>query len=388
MPESTTTYLDHNATTPLRPEVLEAMLPYLTEMGGNPSSIHQAGQAARAGLDLARARIARLLSCEPEEVHFTSGGTEADNWAIKGVMARTVGSGGRIVTTSIEHHAVWHTCEYLEQRGYDVVYIPVDGTGVVDVADVVRAMDGGDSALVSVMHGNNETGAIQPLAEIGRAARERGIPFHTDAVQSFGKLPVHPEELSADLISVSAHKINGPKGTGALYIRSGTPIEAQSHGGDHEGGLRAGTENVAGIVGFGMAAQLRERELDSEDGRMCALRDRLENATLDSIDEVTVNGHPVERLSNTSNLSFRGVEAEAVVIGLDLEGIAVSSGSACTAGTTEPSHVLRAMGLEPRLAASSVRFSLGWGTTEEDVDRVSEVLPAIVERLRRLSPAL
>ena len=384
-------YLDHNATTPMRPEVLQAMLPFFTEMSGNPSSIHGAGQAARAAVEEARGRVATALGCAPEEVHFTSGGTEADNWAIKGVVAAAANTGtlrkgqrARIVTSAIEHHAVSHTCEYLAERaGAEVVYVPVDGCGRVDVESVAAVLDE-RTILVSIMHGNNETGTMQPVAAIGALTKERGIPFHVDAVQSLGRTPVLVDELQADLVSVSAHKVNGPKGTGALYIRSGTSIEPLAHGGDHEGGLRAGTENVAGIVGFGKAVELR-REPAAEMERLRRLRDRLEAGVAETVESTAVNGHPQPRLANTSNISFRGVEAEAIIVGLDLEGIAVSSGSACTAGTTAPSHVLLAMGLEPRLAASSVRFSLGWGNTAEEVERLLELLPPIVERLRKIS---
>ena len=375
-------YFDHNATTPLRPEVLEAMLPYLTAHTGNASSMHGAGQEARAGIERARQTIAGALGCGADEVYFTGGGTEADNWSVKGVFARR--RSRRIVTTRIEHHAVWHTCEYLESRGCEVVYLPVDECGVVDPDDVRAALDD-DTALVSVMHANNETGSMQPIAEIGRLTRERGVLLHVDAVQSFGKVPFDVDAWNADLVSLSAHKINGPKGTGALYIREGVEIEALVHGGGHEREMRAGTENVAGIVGFGRAAQLRLEEGAALEEQVGELRDRLERGLFEVLEDIKVNGHPLARLANTSNISFRAVEAEAVVLGLDLEGIAVGSGSACTSGGTEPSHVLLAMGVEPRLAAGAVRFSLGWGNTAAEVDRVLEVLPGIVGRLREMS---
>ena len=387
MPQTADIYFDHNATTPLRPDVLDEMLPYLQRISGNPSSLHSAGQEAKAGVDDARERIAHLLGCDgAEEIRFTSGGTEADNWAVKGVAARA-GRQGRIVTSAIEHHAVWHSCRHLGERGYDVVYVPVDGRGVVDVDAVISAIDGGDTILVSIMHANNETGVVQPAAEIGRATQARGIPFHVDAVQSFGKIAVRADALNADLISISAHKINGPKGVGALYVRSDAAIEALSHGGEHEGGLRAGTENVAGIVGFGAAAAIRSREMVADGERLEVLRSTFERNTISSIDDVTVNGGVVERLPNTSSLTLIGVEAEAVIVGLDLRGVAVSSGSACASGSAEPSHVLTAMGLEPRQAASSVRFSFGWGNTIEEVERLGDILPGVVEKLRRLSTA-
>ena len=385
-------YLDHNATTPIRPEVLETMLPCFGELSGNPSSIHGAGQAARAAIDRARGAVAAALGSAPEEVHFTSGGTEADNWAIKGVAAACEHSAGRgsrsprIVTSAIAHHAVWHSCRYLAQAaGGEVTYLPVDAFGRVSAGSVASAL-GEDVILLSIMHANNETGVIQPVAEIGRLARERGIPFHVDAVQALGKIDVKVDELGADLVSVSAHKINGPKGTGALYIRRGTEIEPLAHGGDHEGGVRAGTENVAGIVGFGRAVELRQgAPADRERAAVEKMRDRLEAGVSAAMEGVSVNGHPRERVGNTSSISFAGVEAEAILVGLDLEGVAISSGSACTAGTTEPSHVLLAMGLEPRRAASAVRFSLGWGNTDAEIDRLIELLPPLVARLRRIS---
>ena len=377
-------YLDHNATTPVRPEVLEAMMPYLTEKIGNPSSLHGWGQEARAGMEGARAALAGALRCDPEEVHFTSGGTEADNWAIKGVAAASRRRGGRIVTTAIEHYAVLQTCQHLAQRGYEVVYIPVDEGGIVDPGEVAQAVND-ETALISVMHANNETGSIQPVEEIGSLAWERGIPFHVDAVQTFGKLPVKVDELNADLVSVSAHKINGPKGIGALYIREGMEIEALAHGGGHEWKRRAGTENVPGIVGMGKAVELRMAEMERMEPEMRRLRDRLEEGLVEGLDNVRVNGHPTLRLANTSNLSFGGIESEGIVLGLDLQGVAAASGSACASGETEPSHVLRAMGVESRLATGAVRFSLGWGNSEEQVDCVLQVLPKIVRRLRELS---
>ena len=359
-------------------------MPYLTEKIGNPSSLHGWGQEARAGMEGARAALAGALRCDPEEVHFTSGGTEADNWAIKGVAAASRRRGGRIVTTAIEHYAVLQTCQHLAQRGYEVVYIPVDEGGIVDPGEVAQAVND-ETALISVMHANNETGSIQPVEEIGSLAWERGIPFHVDAVQTFGKLPVKVDELNADLVSVSAHKINGPKGIGALYIREGMEIEALAHGGGHEWKRRAGTENVPGIVGMGKAVELRMAEMERMEPEMRRLRDRLEEGLVEGLDNVRVNGHPTLRLANTSNLSFGGIESEGIVLGLDLQGVAAASGSACASGETEPSHVLRAMGVESRLATGAVRFSLGWGNSEEQVDCVLQVLPKIVRRLRELS---
>ena len=392
-------YFDHNATTPVRPEVLEAMMPHLGGLAGNPSSLHAAGRRARSGVDEAREQVAAALGCPPGEVCFTSGGTESDNWAIKGVVSAAGAAGSRrrrIVTSSIEHHAVWHACEHLQELGVEVAYAPVDSEGTV-LPEAVEELIDDETLLVSVMHANNETGRLQPVAAIAAAARERGCLFHVDAVQSFGKLPWRAADLGADLVSISAHKINGPKGVGALWVRPGTLLHPLSHGGGHEGGRRAGTENVAGIVGFGAAAALAREELqgpgETPVQRAGRLRDQLEDGILASLISVEINGRSAGvaaggdpgRLANTCNAAFRGVEAEAVILGLDLEGIAAASGSACTSGAPEPSHVLLAMGLEPRLASSSVRFSLGWGNTEAEVERCLELLPGIVGRLRELS---
>jgi cysteine desulfurase len=375
-------YLDHNATTPLRPEVLAAMQDYLAGEFGNPSSLHRFGQAARAGLEEARARLALALGCAPGEVFFTSGGTEADNWALLGCAAAR--GKGRIVTTAIEHHAVLHTCRHLEKQGYELCLARPDGRGWVDPGAVEALLDE-HTVLVSAMHANNETGVLQPVAQIGRLARERGIPFHVDAVQSLGKEPVRVGELGADLVSVSAHKLNGPKGVGALYVRAGTPLQPWTHGGGHEGGRRAGTENTAGIAGFGRAVELALAQQAERRLLLEQLRDRLEAGILGAVEGVRVNGQGAPRLPNTLNISVEGVQSEALLLGLDLEGVAVSSGSACSAGGTEPSHVLLAMGLDRRLAAGSVRFSLGWGNSRAEVERVLAVLPGLVRRLRALA---
>ena len=373
-------YLDHNATTPMRPEVREAMWPYLGEEFGNPSSRHGPGRRAREAVEGARRQIAELLACDPGEVHFTSGGTEADNWALRGMAAR---SDGRVVVSSVEHHAVLQAAGELARAGREVVVLPVDGTGRVNPERVLEAVDG--AAVVSLILANNETGTIQPVSEIGAVLGARGVPFHVDAVQAFGKIPTRVDDLHADLVSLSAHKINGPKGVGALYVREGTDLAPWQLGGGHEHGMRAGTENVAAIVGFGAAAAIRRAEMDEQGRRQGRLRDRLESGLRERVEEVAVHGHPQRRLSNTLNISFRGVEAEAVLVGLDLEGVCASSGSACTEGAAEPSHVLLAMGVEPRLAAGALRFSLGWGNAEAEIDRVLEVVPGIVARLRELS---
>ena len=370
-------YFDHNATTPVHPEVRDAMAPFFEGLFGNPSSLHAAGRQARTAVETARAQVAALLGATPEEMSFTSGGTEADNWALHGRR--------RVVTSAVEHPAVQSAAEAVRDGGGEAVFVGVDRLGRIDPDALLAEVDRGDTDLVSLILANNETGTLQPLAQIGPVLRARSIVFHIDAVQAFGKIRVDVEELSADLVSLSAHKINGPKGVGALYVRRGTSLASWLHGGGHEQGLRAGTENVAGIVGFGAAAQLRSREMTTEAQRLEGLRDRLASGLMAAIDEVVVNGSTTHRLPGTLNVSFRRVEAESILLGLDMEGIAVSSGSACTAGTSEPSHVLLAMGMEPRLAAGAVRFSLGYGNDTSQVDRVVEVLAPIVARLRALS---
>jgi cysteine desulfurase len=377
-------YLDHNASTPVHPEVVAAMLPYLTERFGNPSSVHGFGREAREGVDQAREGIAAFLRVRPEEVVFTSGGTESDNLAVKGVaLAR---GGGHIVTSSIEHHAVLRACQALEGQGVAVTYLPVDGFGRVDPDEVRRALRP-DTVLISIMHANSEVGTIQPAAAIGGIARERGIPFHVDAVQTFGKVPLDPDAMGIDLLSFSSHKIYGPKGVAGLYIRRGTRMVAVQHGGEHERRRRAGTENVPGIVGFGRAVEIRAREMAAEAPRLTALRDRLWEGIRARVPEVRLNGHPTERLPGTCNLCVRHVESESIVLGLDLAGIAVSAGSACTSGNVEPSYVLVAMGVPLDWAMGSVRCSLGRGTTEADVDYVVERLAPLVARLRSELPA-
>lgn len=376
-------YFDHNATTPLRPEVLQAMQPYLAERLGNPSSLHAWGREARAAVEAARATVAGTLRCAPEEVCFTGGGTEAINWALKGVHSGR-GAGGRIVTTQIEHKAVLRVCAWLERQGCTVARVGVDAHGVVDAAEVAGAVDD-RTVLISVMHANNETGSLQPVCAIGQLAWERGIPFHVDAVQTAGKVPVHVDEVCADLVSISGHKVNGPKGVGALYVRRGMALEPLVHGGGQERGQRGGTENVAGIVGLGRALELCAAEAAAAPRPVQALRDRLEQGLLERLDGLRLNGHPTRRLDNTLNLSFAGVDSEDLVLGLDLCGIAAASGSACAAEEREPSHVLLAMGLEAHHAQSAVRFSLGWGNTEEQVDEALRLIPGVVERLRRRS---
>jgi cysteine desulfurase len=382
-------YLDYNATTPVDPAVLEAMLPFLAENFGNASSIHSAGQRARAAVDRARDSVAALLGAKPSEIVFTSGGTESDNLAIFGVVSAVApkSAGGRkhVITTTIEHHAVLNSCQALEGQGNAVTYIPVDSTGVVDPDEIRRALRS-ETILISVMHANNELGTIQPVEEIGRIAAEADIYFHCDAVQSAGKLPLNVNELGVDLLSVSAHKIYGPKGVGALYVRGGTPLAPQFHGGHHERDRRPGTENVPGIVGFGKAADLAFANLAAEPRRIAALRDRLQTAILNSISSVRVNGDATRRVPNTTNLSFAAAGGEAMLIALDLAGVACSTGAACSSGAVEPSHVLLAIGLSPDEARSSLRFSLGRQTTAEEIDHAIAAIPRVVERLRALSP--
>lgn len=379
-------YMDSNATTPTDPRVVEAMLPYFDREFGNPSSAYSLAQKARAAMESARVVTGRALGCPPDAVVFTSGGSESDNIAIKGAAFARMPDRGHIITTRIEHHAVLTTCEYLERHlGFGVTYLPVDGSGLVDPADVERACRP-DTFLISVMLANNEVGTIEPVAEIAAIARKRGILVHTDAVQAVGKIPVDVAALGVDLLALSGHKLYGPKGVGALYVRPGTRIHPLSHGGRHERGLRAGTENVPGIVGLGRAIELCLEEIGEEPARLRALVDRLEHGIVERVPDVVVNGRAAARLPGTLNVSFLYVEGESVVLALDMEGISVSTGSACTTDAVEPSHVLTAMGVQPNVAQGSVRMSLGRHNSDSDVDRVLEVVPGVVERLRSLSP--
>lgn len=379
-------YLDYNATTPIDMRVLEAMMPYLTDQYGNPSSIYRFAQNARKAVEDARAKVAALLSASEREIIFTGGGTEANNYAIKGVAFANRHKGNHIITSQIEHHAVLNVCKYLEERhGFEVTYVPVDSYGVVCV-DAVREAIRDDTILISVMYANNETGVIQPIDEIARIAKERGIYFHTDAIQVAGKMKIDVQALGVDLLSISAHKFYGPKGVGALYIRRGVRIDPLIHGGHQEMGRRAGTENVAGIVGLAEAFALAHENMEQEWEREKYLRDKLERGILECIPDVVVNGHPEKRLANTLNVIIKYVEGEAMLLSMDAEGICASSGSACTSGSLEPSHVLTAMGIPHELAHGSLRFSLGRFTAEEDIDYVLEVLPRVVSRLREISP--
>jgi cysteine desulfurase len=379
-------YLDHNATTPLDPEVLEAMLPYLRENYGNASSLHSWGREAKKALEEARETLARILGASQKEcICFTGSGTEADNMAIKGVAYANRQKGKHIVTSAVEHHAVFNTCKALEKEGFEVTYAPVDETGQVHPGAVAEALRP-DTILITIMHANNETGTINPIAEMGKIAKEKKVLFHTDAVQSFCKLPYTVDELGVDLLSVSAHKIYGPKGVGALYIRRGTKMQALIHGGHHERNRRAGTENVAGIVGLAQTSQISWSRLEQDAQREKALRDKLEQGLREQIKYVRLNGHPTQRLPNTLNMSFEFVEGESLILNLDLKGVAVSSGSACTSGSLEPSHVLLAMGIPHEVCHGSLRFSLGKTTSEAEIDYVLGLLPAIVEQMRAMSP--
>jgi len=380
-------YLDYAATTPTHPDVVEAMLPYFSEAFGNPSSLYTCGQAAREVLEEVRARIASLIGARSEEIVFTGGGTESDNSAIKGVAYANRDKGNHIITTTIEHHAVLETCRFLETMGFSVTYLPVDEYGSVAPEDVRKAITS-KTILISVMQANNEVGTIEPIAEIGKIAREAGIYFHTDAVQTAGHLPINVDEFGVDLLSISAHKLYGPKGVGALYIRKGTKLLPFMHGGEQEGMRRASTENVPGIVGFGKAVELAQPEMSEEAERITSLRDKLINGLLERIDHIRLNGHPRNRLPNNVNVSVAFVEGESMCLNLDLAGICAATGSACSSASEEPSHVLTALGVPPQEAHGSLRFSLGKWTTEEDIDRVLEVFPQIVAKLRAMSPLL
>ena len=378
-------YMDNAATTAICPEALSAMLPCFAQNYGNPSSIHATGREARKALEDARRRVADCLGAKPNEIYFTSGGSESDNWAIKGAAFANRAKGNHIITTAIEHHAVLHTCQWLEKQGFEITYLPVDEYGLVSPADVEKAITD-KTILISVMAANNEIGTLQPIAEIGRIARKAGILFHTDAVQAVGAIPVDVKAWNVDMLSLSGHKFHAPKGIGALYIRKGVRISNLIFGGAQERGLRAGTENLPGIVGLGKAIELAVAELPEYSERLTRLRDKLIDGILTAIPDVQLNGHRTQRLPGNVNVSVRYVEGEALLMRLDLAGIAASSGSACTSGSLDPSHVLLAIGLPHEVAHGSLRLSLGSETTEEDVDYVIATLPDIVSTLRAMSP--
>ena len=387
-------YLDYNATTPVEPEVLDAMLPYFSGEFGNAASIHTPGQRARAAVETAREQVAALIGARPQEIVFTSGGTESDNHAVFGVVgqaflpficSRNADSFPHIITSAIEHEAVLNVCQALEKSGVRVTYLATDRAGQIDLDELQRDIRP-ETVLITIMHANNELGTVQPLEEIGRIAKDRDIYFHTDAVQSAGKVAIEVTPLGADLLSLSAHKFYGPKGIGALYIRSGTPLRQLLYGGHHQRGFRPGTENVAGIVGLGKAAEIARASLAADARRVSSLRDKLEQGLLARVPHARVNGSAAPRTPNTTNLVFPGLEGEALLIALDLKGLACSTGAACSSGAVEPSHVLTAIGLPPEEARASLRFSLGRGTTEQEIDFALQVVPAAAEQLRELSP--
>jgi cysteine desulfurase len=380
-------YLDHAATTPTHPEVVKAMLPFFSDAFGNPSSIYSYGQEARGAVEEARIKVAELIGAGNEEIVFTSGGTEADNFALKGVAYANEHKGNHIITTALEHHAVLETCKFLEGSGFKITCLPVDKYGLVDPDDVKKAITN-KTILISVMHANNEVGTIEPVEEIGRIAREAGIYFHSDAVQTAGHIPVSVDGLRVDLLSISGHKLYGPKGVGALYVRKGTKLVPLMHGGEHEKRRRAGTENVPGIVGLGKAAELAGQEMGKETERLAYLRDKLIKGLEKKVDHIRLNGHPTKRLPNNVNVSVDFVEGESMILNLDLEGICASTGSACSSASLEPSHVLLALGSSPEQAHGSLRFTLGKENAEADIERVLAVLPGIVAKLRAMSPLL
>jgi len=378
-------YMDYAATTPMLPEVAEAMQPYFSRKYGNPSSIHSMGQEARDAVEHARSQVAAIIACRPESVVFTGGGTESDNHAIKGVCLAGRGKRNHIITTAIEHHAVLNTCNYMKELGFDVTVAPVDRYGMVDPDDIKKAITA-KTLLVSVMHANNEVGAIQPIEQIGNITRQAGVYFHVDAVQTAGHLPIDVDSMGIDLLSASAHKLYGPKGVGMLFIRGGTHIVPLLHGGEQENERRAGTENVAGIAGFGRAAEIARAGMANEADRLMEYRDRLIDSVLGRVADSYLNGHRTSRLPNNTNFSFDFIEGEAILMYLDAEGICASTGSACSSTSSEPSHVLLALGIPVERARGSVRFTLGRWTSGEDVDKVVEALPRIVEKLRAMSP--
>jgi len=385
-------YLDYNATTPVEPEVLDAMLPYFSAEFGNASSIHNFGQQARAAVETAREQVAALIGARAQEIFFTSGGTESDNHAIFGIVSLSFPSSlsstscrSHIITSLVEHEAVLNACQALEKQGVGVSYLPVDQDGLIDPQDLQAALRK-ETMLITIMHANNELGTVQPLEEIGRVAKQADVYFHSDAVQSAGKIPIDVNQLQLDLLSLSGHKLYAPKGIGALYVRGGTRLRQLLYGGHHQRGVRPGTENVAGIVGLGKAAEIARRSLANDAKRLGALRDQLEHGLVNRVAYARINGARAVRTPNTANLVFPGVEGEALLIALDLKGLACSTGAACSSGAVEPSHVLTAIGLPAEEARASLRFSLGRHTTQADVDFALQIIPAVVGQLRQLSP--
>lgn len=385
MGEKRIIYMDHSATTYVHKDVIEAMTPYHAEFFGNPSSIYSFSKHSKKAIDAARAQVAQALGAEPDEIYFTSGGSESDNWAIKGIAYANRKKGNHIITTKIEHHAVIHTCEYLEKNGFEVTYLPVDQYGLVDPADLEKTITD-KTILISIMYANNEIGTIEPIAELGAIAKKHNVPFHTDAVQAVGNVHIDVKAQNIDLLSLSAHKLYGPKGVGVLYIRKGTKIDNLIHGGGQERRRRAGTENIAGIVGLGKAIELATADIEGHNRKILALRDRLLRGIIATIPHAHLNGHPEKRLPGNINISFEFIEGESMLLWLDDEGICASTGSACTSGSLEPSHVLLATGLPVEISHGSLRLTLGDVNTDADVDFVLEVLPKVVTRLREMSP--
>ena len=378
-------YMDHSATSPVDPEVFEAMTPYFTEGFGNASTLYKLGRDAKMAMETARKQVASLINAEPKEIIFTSGGTESDNIAIKGTVYRLKNKGNHIITSNIEHPAVTETCKYLEKNGFEVTYVPVDKEGLVHPEDVEKAITD-KTVLITIMHANNEIGTIQPIAEIGKIAREHGIYFHTDAVQSVGKIPVDVKSMNVDMLSLSSHKLYGPKGIGALYIKKGVRLEPIIHGGGHERGLRPGTENVPAIVGLGKACEISEKNLDKDMEHLKKLRDKLIDSVLEQNEEAYLNGHRTQRLPGNVNFRFTGIEGESLILHLDSKGIAASTGSACSSIKLEPSAVLMAIGLKEVEAHGSLRLTLGRENTEEDVDYTIKTIKEVVDTLRKMSP--
>jgi cysteine desulfurase len=378
-------YFDHNATTPVSEEIFEAMVPYLSDEWGNPSSIHWAGRAPKKAIDEARENVSALLNCTPQEVIFTGSGSEGNNLAIKGTVFSRKAKGNHIITTRVEHPSVMNTLKYLEREGFEVTWLDVDTEGMIDLERLEKSITP-KTVLITIMSANNETGVILPVDEIGRIARAHKVLFHTDAVQAAGKVPVNVKDINCDLLTISGHKLYGPKGVGALFVKRGVRVVPLIHGGHHERRRRGGTENVASIVGLGKACEMALRDMDEVSSRIRALRDRLEKGLMEKIPYTARNGHPENRLPNTANLGFEFVEGESLLLNLDMLGIAASSGSACTSGSLEPSHVLIAMGISPELSHGSVRFTLGRVNTDEDVDYLLNKMPLIVERMRSMSP--
>jgi cysteine desulfurase len=378
--------MDHAATTSTDVRVVEAMKPFFTQKYGNPNSIHSFGQEAREAVEEAREKIARLIGANPSEIVFTAGGTEADNYAIKGIAWANQKKGNHIITSQIEHHAVLHSCQFLEKHGFKVTYLKVDKYGLIDPEEVKKAITD-QTILVTIMHANNEIGTIEPIKEIGKIVKEAGIYFHTDSVQTTGHIPIEVNDLGVDMLSISGHKLYGPKGVGALYLRKGTKIVNLIDGGAQEKNRRAGTENVTGMVGLGKAVELAEKRLaGGEVDKVVKLRDKLITGIMDRIENVRLNGHSTKRLPGNVNICFEFIEGESMLLNLDMKGVAASSGSACTSGSLEPSHVLLAIGLPPEIAHGSLRLTLGKDNTEEDIDYVLDILPKIIEKLRALSP--